>query len=63
MATSSKRGTSRVFLGLLLFLNKNITSKILKLADDSKLFRTVGSYDNTGNSQSDLYKLAKWSEK
>ena len=56
-------------LGLLLFLTQvtyfdyNVTSNILKFADDTKLFKTVVSYDNTENWQGDIDKLVKWSEK
>lgn len=56
-------------LGSLLFLvytndlDNNITSNILALADDIKLFKKVSSYDSTRNLQDDLDKLVSQSEK
>ena len=37
--------------------DNNIASKILKFADDTKSFRMVGSYDNTGSLQYNLDKV------
>ena len=56
-------------LGPLLFLihindlDDNITSNVLKFADDTKVFRRVNTYINKQHLQNDLNKLGKWSEK
>ena len=56
-------------LGPLLFfvcingLDNNIANHLLKFADDTKLLRKVGSYDNNVNLQDDVDNLVKWSEK
>ena len=52
-------------LGWLLFLvyindlNNNKASHLLTYADDTKLFRKVDSYDNTGNLHDNLDELVK----
>ena len=56
-------------LGTLLFLiyindlDDNITSNILKLADDTNIFRKVNPDGNKQHLQNDLDRLVKWSEK
>ena len=59
----------RSVLGLLLFLiyindlDDNITSNILKFADDTKVFKKVNTDGDKQHLQNDLDKLVKWSEK
>ena len=61
--------TQRSVLGHLLFLiyiidlDDNITSNVLKFADDTKLFRKVNSDGDKQHSQKYLDILVKWSEK
>ena len=56
-------------LGPLLFLiyindlDDNITSNVLKFADDTKVFRKVNTDGDKQHLQNDLDKLVKWSEK
>ena len=56
-------------LGLILFLiyindfDDSITSNVLKLADDTKLFRKVNTDGDKQHLQNDLDRLVKWSEK
>ena len=56
-------------LGSLLFLvyindlDDNITSNVLKFADDTKVFRKVNTDGDKKHLQNDLDKLVKWSEK
>ena len=56
-------------LGPLLFLmyindlDANITSNILKFADDTKVFRKVNTDGNLQHLQNNLDRLVKWSEK
>ena len=56
-------------LGPLLFiiyinhLDDNITRKVLKFADDTKVFRKVNTDDDKQHLQNDLDRLLKWSEK
>ena len=56
-------------LGLLLFLiyindlDDNITSNVLKFADDTKVFRRVNNDGDKQHLQNDLDRLVKWSEK
>ena len=56
-------------LGPILFLisindfEDDISSKVLTLADDTKVFRKVTSYTDKQSLQDDLDKLVKWSEK
>ena len=40
-----------------------ISSKVLKFADDTKVFRKVTNYTAEQSLQDDLHKLVKWSEK
>jgi ribonuclease P/MRP protein subunit RPP40 len=55
-------------LGPLLFMiyindiDNGIASKILKFADDTKLFRQVGTAEDTANLKNDLDKLVGWSK-
>ena len=44
-------------------LEERVTRKILKFADDTKLFRKVKEIGEKQNSQDDIDKLVKWSEK
>ena len=56
-------------LGPLLFLiyindwDDNITSNVLKFADDTKVFRRVNNDGDKQHLQNDLDKVVKWSEK
>ena len=56
-------------LGLLLFLiyindlDYNITSNVLKFADDTKVFRMVNNDGDKQHLQNDIDKFVKWSEK
>ena len=56
-------------LGPLLFLiyindlDDNITSNVLKFADDTKVFRKVDTDGDKQHLQNDLDRLVKWSEK
>ena len=59
----------RSVLGPLLFLiyindlDDDITSKVLKFAGDTKLFRKIKQNGDYEHLQDDLNKLIKWSEK
>ena len=44
-------------------LDDNITSNILKFADDTKVFRKVNTDGDKQHLQNNLDKLVKWSEK
>ena len=44
-------------------LEEGVTGKILKFADDSKLFRKTKEIGDKQQLQDDIYKLVKWSEK
>ena len=44
-------------------LEDDISSKVLKFADDTKVFRKVTNVTNKQSLQDDLDKLVKWSEK
>ena len=44
-------------------LEEGVTGKILKFADDTKLFRKVKEIGDKQNLQHDIDKLVKWSEK
>ena len=44
-------------------LEEGVTGKILKFADDTKLFRKVKEIGDKQNLQDDIDKLVKWSEK
>ena len=56
-------------LGTILFLlyindlEEGVTSKILKFADDNKLFRKIKGNGDKQQLQDDIGKLIKWSEK
>ena len=56
-------------LGPLLFLiyindvDDNITSNVLKFADDTKVFRKVNTDGDKQHLRNNLDKLVKWSEK
>ena len=43
-------------------LEEGVTGKILKFADDTKLFRKVKEIGDKQNVQDDIDKLVKWSE-
>ena len=45
------------------YLEDDISSKVLKFADDTKVFRKVTNDINKQSLQDDLDKLVKWSEK
>ena len=55
-------------LGPILFLiyindlEEGVTSKMLKFADDTKLFRKIKGNGDKQQLQDDIYKLIKWSE-
>ena len=42
-----------LFLVYIYDLDNNVANHLLKFADDTKLFRNLGSYHNTGNLQDD----------
>ena len=44
-------------------MEDDISSKVLKFADDTKVFRKVTNYTDKQSLQVDLDKLVKWSEK
>ena len=44
-------------------LEDDISSKVLKCADDTKVFRKVTNDTDKQSLQDDLYTLVKWSEK
>ena len=44
-------------------LEEGVTGKLLKFADDTKLFRKVKEIGDEQNLQEDIDKLVKWSEK
>ena len=44
-------------------LEDDISNKVLKFADDTKVFRKVTNDTDKHNLQDDLDKLVKWSEK
>ena len=52
-----------VFLVYINDLEEGVTGKILKFADDTKLFRKVKEIGDKQNLQDDIDKLVKWSEK
>ena len=52
-----------VFLIYINDLDNNITSNVLKFADDTKLFRKVNTDGDKQHLQNDLDTLVKWSEK
>ena len=52
-----------LFLVYINDLEEGVTGKILKFADDTKLFRKVKEIGDKQNVQDDIDKLVKWSEK
>ena len=52
-----------LFLVYINDLEEGVTGKILKCADDTKLFRKTKEIGDTKNVQDDIDKLVKWSEK
>ena len=52
-----------LFLVYINDLEEGVTGKILKFADDTKLFRKVKEIGDEQNLQDDIDKLVKWSEK
>ena len=44
-------------------LEDDLSSKVLKFADDTKVFRKVTNYTDKQSLQDDLDKLVKWSKK
>ena len=52
-----------LFLAYISDLEEGVTGKILKFADDTKLFRKVKEIGDKQNVQDDIDKLVKWSEK
>ena len=44
-------------------VEEGVTSKILKFADDNKVFRKTKGNEDKQQLQDDIYKLIKWSEK
>ena len=52
-----------LFLVYINDLEEGVTGKILKFADDTKLFRKVKDIGDKQNLQDDIDKLVKWSEK
>ena len=69
METSLEWGASRIctrayfFLVYINDLEEGVTDKILKFADDTKLFRKVKEIGDKQKLQDDIDKLVKWSEK
>ena len=63
---STTRISIRTFIILNIYINDlddNITSSVLKFADDTTLFRKVNTDGDKQHLQNDLDKLVKWSEK
>ena len=52
-----------LFLTYINDLDDSITSKVLKFADDTKVFRKVNTDGDKQHLQNDLHKLVKWSKK
>ena len=52
-----------LFLIYINYLDDSITSNVLKLADDTKLFRKVNTDGDKQHLRNDLDRLVKWSEK
>ena len=52
-----------LFLIYINYLEDDISSKVLKFADDAKVFRKVTNDTDKQSLQDDLDKLVKWSEK
>ena len=51
-----------LFLVYINDLEEGVTGKVLKFADDTKLFRKVKEIGDKQNLQEDIDKLVKWSE-
>ena len=51
-----------LFLVYIIDLEEGVTGKILKFADDTKLFRKVKEIGDKQNLQDDIDKLVTWSE-
>ena len=68
MVTSKKRGTQGSVFGPVLFLiyindiDDVVSSKILKIADNTKLYRAVSNQDDIEILRSDLANLCHWSK-
>ena len=66
MVTSKKRGNTGLSLGPILILicindiDDVVSSKILKFADDTKLYRAVTNQDDIEILRSDLVNLCHW---
>ena len=52
-----------LFLIYINYLKDDISSKVLKFADDTKVFRKVTNHTDKQSLQDDLDKLVNWSEK
>ena len=52
-----------LFLVYINDLEEGVTGKILKFADDTKLFRKTKEIGDNKNVQDDIDKFGKWSEK
>ena len=69
MEISLEWGATRIctrHILLLVYINdleEGVTGKILKYADDTKLFRKVKEIGDKQTLQDDIDKLVKWSEK
>ena len=69
MEISIEWGATRIVLGHILCLvyindlEEGVTGKILKFADETKLFRKTKEIGDKQNLQDDIDKLVKWSEK
>ena len=60
---TGNRISIRAFIILINDLDDNITSNVLKFADDTKVLRRVSNDGDKQHLQNDLNKLVKWSEK
>ena len=71
MAPSTEWGSSRICTRALYYftiiyvndLEENISSKILKFADDTKMYREISCDIERDLFQEDIFSLAKWSDK
>ena len=52
-----------LFLIFINDLDDDLSSKVLKFADDTNMFRTINTDADKATLQDDLTKLVKWSEK
>ena len=65
-STFSFRICTRAYILFVIYINdleEGVTSKILKFADDTKLFRKINGNGDKQQLQDDIDKLIKWSEK